>query len=247
MRILAPLLSLFSLACASDYIGANPVALGSFDAFPVQAGVVVTSGVVFQESQATLVALNSSKKARFHHKQGFESYDDVTFTVGHEPEEPTAMEDITYGDASKRRQRMAVYSSSEVQNFLPLKNGVKIARKPVTNKEYYHFIVKTGHRTPKHWEKGTFANGRGDFPVVNVSYEDAQAFARWSEKRLPTYNEWMSAADQLSWDMEMPENEWTSSIAGAEQVVVGKDENLTSSMVPTMMNEGTGFRLVSDP
>jgi formylglycine-generating enzyme required for sulfatase activity len=69
-----------------------------------------------------------------------------------------------------------------------------IGRYPVTNQEYREFVQCTGYRLPIHWQRGTFPAGMGNHPVVNVSWQEAFAFAQWRGCRLPTEGEWEKAA-----------------------------------------------------
>jgi formylglycine-generating enzyme required for sulfatase activity len=81
----------------------------------------------------------------------------------------------------------------EIDSFL-------IDKYPVTNAQYYDFLINSGYMTPdttrylKHWESGMFRQGQDKYPVVYVSYEDMMAYAKWAEKRLPTQAEWQLAA-----------------------------------------------------
>jgi len=105
----------------------------------------------------------------------------------------TAEEFIPYPDLSKKKVA--------IDSFL-------IDKYPVTNAQYYEFIMRSGYRPAdttrylKHWSSGMYRQGQDKYPVVYISYEDAKEYARWAEKRLPTEAEWQLAAqgtDMRKW------------------------------------------------
>jgi ergothioneine biosynthesis protein EgtB len=100
---------------------------------------------------------------------------------------------------------------------------VKLARNLVTNAEWFAFMADDGYRRPTLWLMDGFATVGNeqwqapghwrqidgewhvmtlgglkpvdpDAPVCHVSYYEADAFARWSGKHLPTEMEWEVAA-----------------------------------------------------
>jgi len=75
-----------------------------------------------------------------------------------------------------------------------------IGKYPITNREYQAFVREAKHKPPQGWDGDQFPPERGSHPVVNVSWDNANAYCKWlSEKsnkqyRLPTEAEWEKAA-----------------------------------------------------
>ena len=80
-----------------------------------------------------------------------------------------------------------------------------VDRTPVTNAAYIEFLEAAGGEPPMYWERDgeggwqRTAMGRTEpvdpaLPVIHVSWHEAESFARWAGKRLPTELEWEAAA-----------------------------------------------------
>ncbi|HMV69225.1 MAG TPA: SUMF1/EgtB/PvdO family nonheme iron enzyme, partial [Myxococcota bacterium] len=67
-------------------------------------------------------------------------------------------------------------------------------RRPVTNAEYAAFVEGTDALPPAWWHGRIPPADRADHPVVGVKLRDARAYAAWRGRRLPTADEWLSAA-----------------------------------------------------
>ena len=86
-----------------------------------------------------------------------------------------------------------------------------IDKSPVTNEKYRGFILADGYgsqaywssegwkwktekniRSPKYWNDAKW--NQADHPIVGVNYYEAEAYAKWAGKRLPTEREWEKAA-----------------------------------------------------
>ena len=68
-----------------------------------------------------------------------------------------------------------------------------IDRYEVTNSQYAEFLKATSRSRPDHWSSSEPPPGKEDCPVENVRYEDANAYAAWASKQLPTEEQWLRA------------------------------------------------------
>lgn len=68
-----------------------------------------------------------------------------------------------------------------------------IDRYEVTNAQYQRFLRETGGEAPAYWPGETYPAGQADYPVVGVSWADADAYCAWIDRRLPTEAEWERA------------------------------------------------------
>lgn len=68
-----------------------------------------------------------------------------------------------------------------------------IDRYPVTNAQWFDYVSDTGEGAPFYWFQPEPPEGTLDHPVM-VNWLEADAYARWAGKRLPTEAEWEKAA-----------------------------------------------------
>ena len=90
------------------------------------------------------------------------------------------------------------------------RHGIELApflldRTPVTNAAYMAYLEEAEADPPMYWERdgdgGWVRSAMGrtmevdpGLPVIHVSWNEADAYARWAGKRLPTEGEWEAAA-----------------------------------------------------
>ncbi|MBI5207087.1 MAG: SUMF1/EgtB/PvdO family nonheme iron enzyme [Candidatus Firestonebacteria bacterium] len=115
---------------------------------------------------------------------------------------------------------------------------------PVTNQQFEEFIKAGGYKKDEYWsEKGKSWRGknnitnpafwddkkwkRPDYPVVGVSYYEAEAYAKWAGKRLPTEVEWEKAARGTNGNVYPWGNEFDKEKCNSYESGIGETTRVT--------------------
>lgn len=83
------------------------------------------------------------------------------------------------------------YIPSEQPNYWIKVGNLEVAKYPVTVRDYEKFLNATFYEQPNNWQTQLETPYN---PVVNISWNDANAYCNWSGTRLPTEEEWLRIA-----------------------------------------------------
>lgn len=81
------------------------------------------------------------------------------------------------------------YEYPKQNRYLP---AYYIDKHEITNQQYLQFVKETGHREPRFLSSKMFNDAQQ--PIVGIGWPDAEAYAKWAGKRLPSEEEWEKAA-----------------------------------------------------
>ncbi|WP_433620948.1 SUMF1/EgtB/PvdO family nonheme iron enzyme [Nocardia sp. CA-120079] len=176
-----------SLIEFAAHIGVNPRVISRWEA----GGANIRPRPVNQAALDTILSrLNDDELARFV-----------------EAISPTALSDARDTDVVQQRTNTRHPADGKLMTWVP--EGIFLAGPqdqpvwvagfwmdvfPTTNADYARFVAAHRHSTPQHWDGPTPARDIADHPVVWVSWDDANTYAQWAHKALPTSQQWEKAA-----------------------------------------------------
>ena len=151
------------------------------------AAFLAAAGNLFAQNWNMVISLSNGTKDTMAVKD----VTDVTFFEATKPQDPAEAIGIKWIKVEPGTFEMGSPASEdgadpdETQHTVTLTKGYYISKYPITFEQYDKFCEATGREKPK-----DFNWGRGKRPVVDVTWNDAQAFCEWLGCRLLTEAEW---------------------------------------------------------
>jgi hypothetical protein len=134
-------------------------------------------------------------------------------------------------DADRLREKVVVAARDFEGMILAQRRGstlVFLDATEVTNEAYAEFVAADEDRSaPKGWRAGKIPAGKERHPVSGVSPQDAEAYASWKSKRLPSIEEWRAATapagDDFPWG-----SGWQADAANLKEAELGTTREVGS-------------------
>ena len=136
-----------------------------------------------------------------------------------------------YVTVAEIKPTLEEFPGAPLENLVTGSTVFKPTKSPVALDQYLQWWSYVPGANWKH-PAGENSNldGRENYPVVHVAYEDAEAYAKWADKRLPTEAEWEfasrggKAGELYAWGNELkPNNQYQANIYQGAFPVEGGD------------------------